>query len=67
MSYLKLTPSTGLTYSAAEYVRNKVLRYDVEYGNSYKVIVIDFGRVSRVDFTSAKVTSAIIKKYSRNL
>lgn len=55
MSYLKLTPSSGITYAAAEYVRNKILKYDIEYGNGYKVIVIDFSRVSSIDYTAGKV------------
>lgn len=60
MSYLKLTPASGITYAAAEYVRNKVMTYDMEYGKLYKVIVIDFGRVSRIDYTSSKVCCLIL-------
>lgn len=55
-SYLKIIPSSGILYPAAEFIRNKVMKYDLEYGNIYKVIVIDCTRVNNIDFTGGKVS-----------
>lgn len=60
VSYIKITPSTSLHFPSAEYIRERIMKYDIEYGNESRVIVIDCSRVNKTDFTAAKCLGALV-------
>ncbi|KAJ8967616.1 hypothetical protein NQ314_002734 [Rhamnusium bicolor] len=55
--YVKVTPTSSILFSSAEYVRDKILRHNLELGKHCETIVIDCHRINKMDFTSGMVKS----------
>ncbi|KAF2904133.1 hypothetical protein ILUMI_02044 [Ignelater luminosus] len=55
MEYVKITPSSSVLFPSAEYVRELIMKSNIEMGRSSNMVVLDCSKISRADFTSAKV------------
>ncbi|KAJ8959234.1 hypothetical protein NQ318_022497 [Aromia moschata] len=53
--YIKITPTSSVLFPAAEHVREKILSQIHELGESCQIVVINFHRVNKMDFTAAMV------------
>lgn len=51
--YLKITPTSSILFSSAEFFRDQVLKSAIKA--NIQTITIDFNRISTMDFTSTKV------------
>lgn len=54
-SYIKISPASSLLFPSGEYIRNKIMKYDIQFAKEEKTVVIDCSKVSKTDFTAAKV------------
>ncbi|KAJ8915023.1 hypothetical protein NQ315_015998 [Exocentrus adspersus] len=64
--YIKVTPTTSILFSSAEYVREKIIFHNVEMGENCTTVVIDCHRIINMDFTSVKCLGDLIVDLTRS-
>lgn len=55
IEYTRITPTSAILYPSAEYIREMIMRTNIEDGKNHSVFVIDCSKMNRADFTAAKV------------
>jgi len=66
MDYIKVTPTSAILFPSAEYVREKIMQSNENYGDFYKFVVVDCQRINKIDFTAAKCLAAFILDFKKN-
>ncbi|CAH0563574.1 unnamed protein product [Brassicogethes aeneus] len=59
--YLKVTPTSSIFFPSAQYLRENILKTNIEEGTNTNIIVLDCHRITRLDFTGGKCLGDLVK------
>ncbi|XP_049820326.1 sodium-independent sulfate anion transporter-like isoform X2 [Aethina tumida] len=59
--YLKITPTSSIFFPSAQYIRENIIKNNVEIGSNINMVVIDCHRINRLDFTAGKCLGDLVK------
>lgn len=65
-AYLRVTLTSSVFFSSAEFIRDKIFQYSIEPGHTFSVILIDCSGIMNLDFTAGRCFQSLVEDIQKS-